>query len=100
MSPGVEIPKSFLKWYDNLSREDQLEVHATIAKRAKPSPSYLKCKPEADKVLAVMQILKSYGLDHIQPYREGPWVKWKFDSQAERNKVWGIGIFNEWEVNK
>lgn len=90
----IQIPNEFLQWFDQLSREEQVDVKAELIKRTKVLPYYLRCRPTADEVLAVMMALAKLNLEHIKPYRQGSWIKWKFDNLSDRNRTLLMRAFN------
>ena len=58
-----EEVKNFLQWFSNLDREDQLEIHAKIAKAIKPSLSYLLVKPTENDLGIFIQAIYCLNLD-------------------------------------
>ena len=89
----MELSKEMIAWFDNLGREEQVEVVSLLIRRTKKVKAYLRCPPTAEQVLSVMKTLENLNLDDIKPYREGRWVKFCFPSQEIRNKVLLLNTF-------
>ena len=82
----MNIPEETLNWWNSLTREEQIEAHASLVDLMKPKYFYIRCKPTIPEVSRMVLALDKLKIVAVPENQEGK-LLWRFNSQDDRNTV-------------